>query len=241
MLHPSSAPFGAALLLILAIAGFQGQVAAQSTSPKATQVFGQADFTSGSPNRGSAVDANTLHFPLGIAVGRNEGGIFIADRNNHRVLRFPPGGDTKADRVYGQHGKFNTYISNFDGNAGSGGGPTADTLSMPTVVTTDGKGGIYIDDRENHRILFFAGSQTTATRVYGQFGKFNTNPVNNDGTGMAGIPGAETIGVYSLGLAANSQGGLYVGIQATTGFSTSRPTTPRPVGSMDSSTTSPLG
>jgi hypothetical protein len=199
------------LLALLAIAGVDTkQVLAQTSSPKAVQVYGQADFTLNDPNRGGLVDANGLHFPLGIAVGRN-GDIYIADRNNHRVLHFAAGGDTKADRVYGQHGNFGSYISNFDGKGGSGGGPTADTLSMPTVVALDGKGGVYIDDRENHRVLFYADGRTTATKVFGQFGNFNTNPVNNDGVGGSGKPGADTIGVFSLGLVVDPQGGLYVG------------------------------
>jgi sugar lactone lactonase YvrE len=194
----------------IAIVGLQViQSQAQTLSQKALLVYGQDDFTANSPNRGGPVDASGLHFPLGIAVN-SDGSVYIADRNNHRVLQFAPGGNTKAVRVYGQHGNFNTYIANFDGKAGSGGGPSADSLSMPTVVALDGTGSVYIDDRENHRVLFYPSGQTTATKVFGQFGSFNTNPVNNDGTGASGGPSSENIGVYSLGVVADSQGGLYV-------------------------------
>ena len=113
------------------------------------QVFGQPDLTSSQIGH-SAVGMN---FPLGITVDRS-GGFYVADRDNHRVLYFANDGDTTADRVYGQHGDFNAYTSNYDGVGGSG-KPSADTLSMPTIVTLAPDGGVYITDRENHRVLHY--------------------------------------------------------------------------------------
>jgi len=54
------------------------------------------------------------------------------------VTPFAADGDTKADRVYGQHGSFGSYISNFDGKAGSGATPIADArpdLEVPDLAT----------------------------------------------------------------------------------------------------------
>jgi hypothetical protein len=150
-----------------------------------------------------------MNFPLGISVD-GDGGFYVADRNNHRVLYFANDGDTTADRVYGQHGNFDSYTANFDGIGGSGGGPSADNLSMPTVVTMAPDGGIYITDRENHRLLYFApDGDTTADRIYGQFGNYNVNPPNNNTRGGYGLPSADNIGVYSLGVAADASG-VYV-------------------------------
>ncbi|HEX2623398.1 MAG TPA: hypothetical protein VHL11_24725 [Phototrophicaceae bacterium] len=59
-------------------------IQAQPT-PVATVVYGQADFTSNAPNRGGAVNAGTLNYPLGMALD-SSGGLYVADRNNHRIL-----------------------------------------------------------------------------------------------------------------------------------------------------------
>ncbi|MBC7871452.1 MAG: NHL repeat-containing protein [Chitinophagaceae bacterium] len=177
---------------------------AQTPAPEANTVIGQPDFNSNTPGIG----AQSLNFPLGIT-GDNAGGIYVADRNNHRVLFFATG-DAVADRVYGQSDNFNTYIVNFDGIGGSG-APSANTLNMPTVVAVDRENGLYVADRDNHRILYFANdNDSIADRVYGQFGNFGTNPANNDGAGGSGIPSAENIGVFSLGLIVDNDGGLYV-------------------------------
>lgn len=166
-------------------------------------LFGQPDFTSSAPGH----SATGLNFPLGIAVD-STGGFYVADRDNHRILYFALDGDTVADQVYGQHGNFESYISNYDGSAGSG-KPSADNLSMPTVVNLAPDGGIYITDRENHRVLYYAPGDTTADLIYGQFGNYSINPPNNNGRGGSGLPGSETIGVFTLGVVADTSG-LYV-------------------------------
>ncbi len=171
------------------------------------RVIGQPDFTTSTPGH----TASDLNFPLGIAVD-DSGGIYVADRNNHRVLYYAPDGDGVADRVYGQHGRLDTYIVNFDGLGGSG-PPSADTLANPTYVALDNVGGVYIADRDNHRVLYFAPGDTTADRVYGQFGSFVLNVVNNDGSGLisgVGTPDANNLGVYPLTIAVDPDGGLYI-------------------------------
>ncbi|MEO8393246.1 MAG: NHL repeat-containing protein [Chloroflexota bacterium] len=165
-------------------------------------VFGQPDVTS----KQIGHSATGMNFPLGISVDGS--GFYVADRNNHRVLYFAKDGDTTADRVYGQHGDFDAYTANYDGVGGSG-APSADTLAMPTVVTLAPDGGIYITDRENHRALHYPKDSTTADRVYGQFGNFAVNPPNNNGIGGSGLPSADNIGVFTLGIVADN-GGLFI-------------------------------
>lgn len=181
---------------------------AASVGAQTALVYGQPDASSNAPGH----DANGLNFPLGIAVDTS-GGIYVADRNNHRVLYYSPDGDATADRVYGQHGNFNAYIVNYDGVGGSG-APSADTLNNPTYVALDSAGGIYVADRDNHRVLYYApDGDTTADRVYGQFGSFVLNVVNNDGSGLisgVGIPSADNLGVYALTIAVDAEDGLYI-------------------------------
>lgn len=59
---------------------------ASDTTPDA--VYGQANYTSRSPNRGlAAPNATTLFNPLGLAVG-SDGDLYIADFQNNRVLAY---------------------------------------------------------------------------------------------------------------------------------------------------------
>ncbi|NWF71339.1 MAG: hypothetical protein HXY40_19840 [Chloroflexi bacterium] len=188
------------LLLGLAVGGARAQAL-----PAAARVYGQADFSANAVGH----TANGLSFPIGLAID-SAGGLYIADRNNSRVLYFANDGDTTADRVYGQFGNLNSYIVNFDGVGGSG-LPSADNLNFPVGLALAPDGGLYVTDRENHRVLYFAADgDTTADRVYGQFGSFTTNPPNNDGIGGNGLPSADTIGVFSLGVLAAADGALYV-------------------------------
>jgi hypothetical protein len=178
---------------------------AQDSGPSATRVFGQADFTGNAIGHGG----DGMSYPLGLAAD-GQGGIYLADRDNHRVLYFALDGDIMADRVYGQHGNLNTFIANNDG-AGNSGKASPDSLNMPTAVALDSTGGLYITDRDNHRVLYFApDGNTTADRIYGQHGNFATNMVNNDGTVTYGEPSADSLGTYILGVAVDKNDGLYV-------------------------------
>src|SRR5688572_25033238 len=113
------------LLLIAAVAPFTTASAQNAT------VIGQPDTSSNAPGH----SGSELNFPLGIDVDA-DGGVYVAERNNHRVLYYAPDGDQVADRVYEQHGSMETYIVNFDGAAGSG-APSEDTLANPTYVSLD--------------------------------------------------------------------------------------------------------
>lgn len=172
-------------------------------------VYGQADYVSGIANRGGPASAESVNVPLGLALD-TEGGLYVADRDNHRVLYFSNDGNTTADRVYGQFGDFTAHIANNDGQ-GNSGKPSTQNFNMPTAVTLDSTGGLYVADRDNHRVLYFAGGgDTTADRVYGQFDNFATAMTNNDGTANYGEPSADNFGTYILGLTVDANDGLYV-------------------------------
>jgi len=151
------------------------------------RVIGQADFNGTGPNRGmgtTTAAADTLSAPAGLTFDA-EGGLFVADSDNARVLYFPAGADN-ATRVYGQNGDFTSNT------ARSG----ADGLFTPSHVALARDGsGLFITDLNNHRVLFFAGTSTTATRVIGQ-PDFDTT-TSGDGPNKLLVPG--TVAVDELG------------------------------------------
>jgi hypothetical protein len=118
----------------------------------ASVVYGQnGSFTSGIKNMGG-VSATSLSMPTGVAVDGN-GGIYVADYHNDRVLHFPYDPATRhartsADAVYGQDGSFTS-------NTANNGGVSATSLYQPAGVMVDGSGGIYVADTGNNRVLYF--------------------------------------------------------------------------------------
>ena len=157
-------------------------------------VYGQGgNFTTGTSNNGG-VTAGSLSNPWGIAFDPN-GNLYVADRNNNRVL-FYPAGSTTATRVYGQNGSFTSTTANL-------GGISADSLNNPYPVAVDSSGNLYVGDGNNNRVLFYPAGSTTATRVYGQNGSFTSGTANNGGITANSLQGPG-------GLAVDSSGNLYI-------------------------------
>lgn len=164
------------------------------TATTATRVYGQGgSFTSQTANNGG-ITANSLSTPY--AVVSDASGVYIADSANNRVL-FYSGTSTTASRVYGQNGSFT------DGTANNG-GITATSLSGPGALRLD-TAGLYVSDSNNHRILFFPGTSTTATRVYGQGGSFTSGTLNNGGVSANSLNTPAGLAIYN--------GNLYVADQ----------------------------
>jgi len=148
------------------------------TNTTASRVYGQLGvFTSNTPNNGG-ISANTLNFPGDVAVD-DSNNVYIVDRTNSRVLIYS-GTNTTASRVYGQLGSFTSDIAN-------NGGISANTLNLPYGIVVDNSNNLYIVDSSNHRVLFYNGANTTASRVYGQLGSFTSNAVNNGGISANGL------------------------------------------------------
>ena len=151
-------------------------------STNTDRVYGQINFTSNT----AGTSATNLTNPWGIAPD-STGGIYVADRNNNRILHFPAG-STTADRVYGQ-----TDFTSHNEDV------SATNFNSPGGVTLDNTGGLYVADSFNNRILHFPAGDTTADQVYGQ--PDFTSSVGSAGKNNLSIP-------YQL--AGDSQGGLYV-------------------------------
>ena len=169
-----------------------------SSGAMADLVIGQPDFFSSGPN--SPDPSLGLWQPSGVAVD-GAGNLFIADTNNHRVLRYPRpfAQNIRApDLAIGQ-----ASLSAHDRNRGLP-APNELSLASPVAVAVDAQGSLAVSDSLNHRVLLFmAGSLASngppASVVLGQDNFVNAAP----GGGLAGIsqPG---------GLAFDAAGRLYV-------------------------------
>ncbi|MBN1495360.1 MAG: NHL repeat-containing protein [Spirochaetes bacterium] len=185
---------------------------APSFLPSATarRVYGQLDsFTTNYINNNNVLPGtNSLFLPCDAAVSSD--GVYIVDRSNNRVL-FYAGTSTTASRVYGQSGSFTSLLAN-------NGGISANTLNSPAGVAVD-PGGVYIADADNNRVLYYAGTSTTASRVYGQDGGFTTNDENNGGLGPASLSGPVGVAIDAGGVyiadAGNNRVLYYAGTQTT--------------------------
>ena len=134
-------------------------------------VLGQANFTSGTANRGTGVAADTMNNPVDCVVDSG-GRLWVVDLSNHRVLRFD-NASTKtdganADGVLGQE----DFIS---GTANRGTGTAANTMSNNRDVVEDSNGALFVLDRVNNRVLRFdnAASKSDGADADGVLGQAN--------------------------------------------------------------------
>jgi gliding motility-associated-like protein len=89
---------------------------------------------------GPGTAANQFFSPAGVFLDR-DGAMYVADNNNNRVQRFPPG---------------STSASNgFTVAGGYGQGMAANQLDHPSSVFVDSHGDLYVADEGNHRIQEF--------------------------------------------------------------------------------------
>ncbi len=134
-------------------------------------VIGQPDFYSGNCNQTGPISERTLCDPQGLAVD-SAGNLFVADRNNSRVLEylapFTSGyaANEPAFAVFGQNGDFSKNSCN-----GTTGIPSASTLCNPSGLFVDSKGKLYVADSPNNRVLEFDppfAASPVANHVLGQ-------------------------------------------------------------------------
>ena len=97
---------------------------------------------------GAGSAANQLHLPSGVAVD-GDGNVYIADQNNQRIQKFPPGSTSATN---------GTTVA-----GGNGAGNAANQLNGPFGVAVDGTGNMYIADTNNNRIQKFPPESTSAT------------------------------------------------------------------------------
>lgn len=154
-------------------------VAALANGQPATLVIGQPNGGVVRANSGrlytSPCDDTTLSNPTGLAVDA-AGNLYIADTNNHRVVRVAPPFAQTGTRVV-----FSTVWGHDDAllcRPNRGAGAAANTLSSPIGVALQELAGgakfLYVADSGNSRVLQYDLSQTdpvalgTADRLWGQ-------------------------------------------------------------------------
>jgi sugar lactone lactonase YvrE len=112
-------------------------------------VFGQPNFISS----GCSPGAGGLCQPRA-AVLDAAGNLYISDSAHNRVVEFNTPvktGNSNADLVFGQLGVFNTGAC--DGVLGTG--PNANNLCLPSGVSLDSSGNLFVADARNNRVLEF--------------------------------------------------------------------------------------
>jgi sugar lactone lactonase YvrE len=162
-----------------------------STMP-ATGVLGTTDFVTNTNY--TAPTNSTFSEPAGVVVDPTTGKLFVADRDNRRVLRFSSiakliNGST-AEAVFGQP-DFVTRTANT-------GGISASTMNNPNALSIDASGRLWVADRDNNRIL--------------RFDNASTKPSSSAADGVLGQPDFVT---NTLGLTAakmNAPAGVFADI-----------------------------
>jgi sugar lactone lactonase YvrE len=145
----------------------------------AVSVLGANDFVTNTNY--AAPSVKTFAEPVSVAVDRTTGKLFVADRDNRRVLRFGSAeklaNGSSAEAVFGQP-DFTTRTANT-------GGISASTMNNPNSVSVDANGRLWVADRDNHRVLRFdnASAKASSAAADGVLGQpdFATNT-----TGAAG-------------------------------------------------------
>jgi VCBS repeat-containing protein len=139
-------------------------------------VLGQTDFQTSS----SGTSAYSMRLPSDVWMDPS-GRLWVADMNNHRVLRFDNAGGKEngsaADGVLGQ----DSFSSASSGNSQS-------KMNTPISIIGSTKGHLFVSDMMNHRVLCFTdvvnkSYLANADKVYGQ-SDFDTKNSSDSETGM---------------------------------------------------------
>ncbi len=146
-------------------------------------VIGQPDFLNSISNYpNNQPTSSNLSNPAGLVVDSG-GNLYVADKGNGRVLRFPspfagfqPGTPVaiteSADLVLGQI-NFTTKITD----------ATSQTMAAPYGLAFDGANGLLVSDVIQNRVLFFAGAAKNLTNGQAATIVFGQADMNSSGAG----------------------------------------------------------
>ena len=123
----------------------------------ADRVLGQTDFTTSAPLLPTS--SFSLLSPTGIAIDPMSRKVFVADRFNHRILRYPNvdslSSGAGAEAVLGQ-ARFSTGSQGFDDLG----------LNGPVSLFFDRFGRLWVADTDNNRVLMFEVASYRETNAY---------------------------------------------------------------------------
>ena len=129
----------------------------------AEAVIGQPDFTTTS----AGLSASKLNFPIAITIDQNSGALWVADANNHRILRF----DNATTISSGANA--NGVLGQSDFTTGTAPVVTAAAVGFPWGVALDSNGDLWVGERAWNRVTKFPNAAalpngSAATVVIGQ-------------------------------------------------------------------------
>jgi hypothetical protein len=159
---------------------------------------------------GGAATAAQIKTPYGLTVD-GSGNVYIADYGNHRI-RFIP----VADGTYFGIGMTANYIytiagTGSAGSSGDGGLATSALMNLPTGVSLDGEGNVYIAAVNNYSVRFipktsgtYFGVSMTANCIY--------KIVGTDSFGFGGDAGLATLGSldFPYGVTVDAGGNIFI-------------------------------
>ncbi|MBN1384487.1 MAG: hypothetical protein JW983_06400, partial [Elusimicrobia bacterium] len=189
-----------------------------SNGESAVLVLGQQSFTVNAENDSNgdgtadSVAENTMYGPKNIIVD-SSGNVWVADRNNNRVLKFntPTSNGEDADLVLGQQSFTVNKKNDSDGNNATD-SVAANTLYWPEGVAVDSSGNVWVDDMSNHRVLKYntpVGNGEDADIVLGQQ-SFTVNKANDsDGNNVTDSVAANTV-YWPIKVAVDGSGNVWV-------------------------------
>jgi hypothetical protein len=150
-----------------------------ATGAAAERVFGQANLTSGSANRGGSCAQNSLNNPCGIAVDAS-GRLWVADADNNRVVWYNAAHSAGSDgpNANGVLGQTN-YTNTSTGTTAS----TFNTVNQLSYLTVSSGGALYFSDINNNRVLRFDGASSLTPGVNNANGVLGQADFTHSGNG----------------------------------------------------------
>ena len=155
-----------------------------------TTFAGTGAYGSGSFGDGGPATSAQLRNPYGVAVD-GQGNVYIADHGHSRVRKVNPGGTITTFAGTG-----------VPGFSGDGGRATAAKLISPRGLAVDGRGNVYISDRDNNRVRKVSPGGTITTFA-------GTGESANDGDGDGG-PATSARIQHPEGMVVDPQGNVYI-------------------------------
>lgn len=159
--------------------------------------FGSAESLD--PRDGVAATESPLRLPRGVVVGR-DGAVYIADTNYYLIRRIDPTGVIRT--IAGDRRGY---------PAGDGGPALLASFGHPFAIAVDDAGGVYVADRNVHRVRYVAPTGTIAT-VLGQTAEgVDTLTAPQPTCGGLSGPASDAVIVSPSSLAVDGVGGLLIG------------------------------
>lgn len=162
-------PWSTAALLVFSIPAPAAPGADLVNGQAARSVLGKPDFVTDGMLPASASTTGSVE---GLAVDPTSGKVFVADRDNNRILRFSATAayqsGAAAEAVFGQA----DFVSN-EANRGDPSSRSGETLSGPRSLAVDSSGRLWVADVGNERVRRFDNasskpSSSPADAVLGQ-------------------------------------------------------------------------